>query len=247
MVRKQIYQVTASSKIDYKRKGDDFLKWAMSNKELLKTAVAKTTTFDTDIFDEIWGTALMKVYTALVNRHVEIASIKNYAYTAIKWEFVAEQNRRRRHDNLHIRDYFQPLFVSEEEEKDYRRPPQPTAEEPEFDEVNEKEDTPLSTIPPDIIDEPDESEGRYRAVVRLLDQLKTVLSLEFGEEHAALFWDYMTEKIEATRATNYDDYAKANGYPSKYIGYVVKSAKQFVVSHPDFQHIDKIISSYADN
>lgn len=237
--------MTASSKIDYKRKGDDFLKWATANKELLKTAVAKTTTFDTDIFDEIWGTALMKVYSALVNRHVEVKSIKNYAYTAIKWEFVAEQNRRRRHDNLHIRDYFQPLFVSEEEEGCLHTP-QPTAEEPEFDEVNEKEDTPLSTIPPDIIDEPDESEGRYRAVVRLLDQLKAVLSLEFGEEHAALFWDYMTEKIEATRATNYDDYAKANGYPSKYIGYVVKSAKQFVVSHPDFQHIDKIISSYAD-
>lgn len=240
----------SSSKIDYyQQRGDDFLKWVTTNKELLTTAIAKNTSFDIEIFNEIWGTALAKVYNAITKRHVEVTSLKNYTYTTLRWEYIAEQNRRRRYNNLHVRDYFQPLFTpsDEEEEKGYLHQPQ-QIEEPEFDEVNEKEDTPPSTIPPDIIDEPYCAEERYQAVTAALNHLRNILSLEFGEEYAVMFMDYMAAKSETPpRTTNYDDYAREHGYTPKFLGFIVKSAKQFVTSHPDFQDINKLISSYADN
>lgn len=91
---------------EWEQRGRDFLLWVSDNEKELKKAVRKNITYIEDIFEDVWSSALLKVYDAIVKRHVEIDNLKNYVFTSVKWEYIQWHNRQRRNEQTNLPNHF---------------------------------------------------------------------------------------------------------------------------------------------
>lgn len=97
-------------------KAKEFLEYIAKNEKELKRCLAKNVTYDKDIFDDVFADTIIKVYNTIVKNGTEIDNFKHYFYTALKWEYVLQDNRHKKYKNNQVRDYFDNNDIIEETE-----------------------------------------------------------------------------------------------------------------------------------
>ena len=84
----------------------EFLDYVAKNERRLKRNLRKNITYDNDIFDDVFQTAIIKVYDSIVKNDKWIDDFEQYFFIATKWEYILHDNRARKaraiHDNIDV-------------------------------------------------------------------------------------------------------------------------------------------------
>lgn len=83
---------------------DKFLVWYAENQNEIKRALRKNITFDEELFEDILSDSLIKVYEK-IKTGTEVKSYKDYLFISAKWNFINEQNKLRKRQKQHDRDF----------------------------------------------------------------------------------------------------------------------------------------------
>ena len=75
-------------------RGREFLCFIADNEAELKRAVRKNITYDPELFDDAFHTAIVKVYNAIESGR-DVADFKQYFFITAKWEYINRDNRSR--------------------------------------------------------------------------------------------------------------------------------------------------------
>lgn len=88
-------------------RGREFLDFVATNEAELKRAVRKNITYDPEIFDDAFHTAIVKVYNA-IEAGRDVSDFKQYIFISAKWEYINRANRSRRE-----KGYKRPVSAAE--------------------------------------------------------------------------------------------------------------------------------------
>ena len=88
-------------------RGREFLDFVATNEAELKRAVRKNITYDPELFDDAFHTAIVKVYNAIEGGR-KVSDIKQYIFISAKWEYINRANRNRRE-----KGYKRPVSAAE--------------------------------------------------------------------------------------------------------------------------------------
>lgn len=75
--------------------GMDFLEYVAKNEKRLKKNLRKNITYNEEIFDDVFQTTIVKVYNYIMKGNV-IEDFEKYFFIASKWEYIAEDNKRKK-------------------------------------------------------------------------------------------------------------------------------------------------------
>lgn len=75
--------------------GMDFLEFVAKNEKRLKKNLRKNITYNEEIFDDVFQTTIVKVYNYIMKGNV-IEDFEKYFFIASKWEYIAEDNKRKK-------------------------------------------------------------------------------------------------------------------------------------------------------
>ncbi len=76
--------------------GRDFLDFVVKNDKQLRKNLYKNVTYDGDIFDDVFQTAIVKTYNVIVNKKKEIKDFEQYFFIACKFEYINCDNRKKK-------------------------------------------------------------------------------------------------------------------------------------------------------
>ena len=107
-------------------KAKQFLEWISIDKNTreMKKALAKNTTYNQEIFDDVFQDAIVKVYNSLLNGSV-INDFKAYMFVTLKFNYIQRDNQLRNRQRQEVRfedntdlDFIDDSDLEEEELKD---------------------------------------------------------------------------------------------------------------------------------
>lgn len=87
-------------------KGAAFLQWVAENSKEMRRALRKNCTYDPDLFEDVYNEAILCVHSTIVLNDRYPASIKNYFFSALKFQYRMRQNQGRKREAKYVRDYF---------------------------------------------------------------------------------------------------------------------------------------------
>lgn len=93
--------------------GQRFLLWYADNQEMMRKALRKNITYDEDIFDDVIGETIIKVYNS-IEKGTEIKSYKDFFFICAKFNYINAQNKHRTRQSQHDRDYLHWADIEEE-------------------------------------------------------------------------------------------------------------------------------------
>lgn len=202
---------TTTPDIDYAQRGRDFLKYVSTHEKEIKKGVAKTTTFDPDIYDDVYGTCIMNIYTSIVRNHVEVKSFKMYIYQSLKWAFLAAQNKQKKLRDNSLRNFY---------------------DNPRNNDGCLDYDIDFSDE--DDRDEIETREARQASAERILALMKTQLQEKFGEDWTSAYFHYYSNK-SGHRAYSFERLAQWSQKPLTEVKRTIKQMKDYVNESFDFE------------
>lgn len=84
--------------------GQKFLRWYGENQDEMRKAIRKNITYDEDLFDDVISDTVIRVYKS-IEGGTEVESYKNFFFMCAKFNYINEQNRHRRRQKMHDREY----------------------------------------------------------------------------------------------------------------------------------------------
>lgn len=83
-------------------KGREFLRFVAVHEARLRHNLKKNITYDGRIFDDVFSETVLRVHDSIVSRDLDIKDLEKYFYTASRYQYIIEDNRRREHDVIHV-------------------------------------------------------------------------------------------------------------------------------------------------
>lgn len=77
--------------------GEIFLRWYAENYEMMNKALRKNITYDDDLFDDVMGDTVVKVYNA-IEKGTKIDDYKNFFFISAKFNYINAQKRQRKRE-----------------------------------------------------------------------------------------------------------------------------------------------------
>lgn len=99
--------------------GHEFLEFVAKNEGRLKRNLRKNVTYDNDIFDDVFQTAIVKVYDSIVRNDKWIDDFEQYFFISTKFEYILHDNRARKAKAIH--DKIDAISTMYDEERDEER------------------------------------------------------------------------------------------------------------------------------
>lgn len=84
--------------------GQRFLNWYAENRTFVNRAVRKNITYDSEIFDDVIGDTVVKVYNA-IERGKKVKSFLNFFFICAKFNYINAQKKFRKAKKTHDNDY----------------------------------------------------------------------------------------------------------------------------------------------
>ncbi len=85
---------------------NEFLEYIAANEKRLKKNLRKNITYDDDIFEDVFQTAILKVYDSIVRNDKWIDDFEQYFFISSKYLYILHDNRRKKakaiHDDLSV-------------------------------------------------------------------------------------------------------------------------------------------------
>lgn len=97
------------------QKAREFLQYVAENEKELKYILAKNTTYDKELFDDVFNDTIIKVYNSIIKNGTDVKDYKNYFFISLKWQYILQQNRANKRRNSSVRDFFDNNNIIEEE------------------------------------------------------------------------------------------------------------------------------------
>lgn len=97
------------------QKAREFLQYVAENEKELKYILAKNTTYDKELFDDVFNDTIIKVYNSIIKNGTDVNDYKNYFFISLKWQYILQQNRANKRRNSSVRDFFDNNNIIEEE------------------------------------------------------------------------------------------------------------------------------------
>lgn len=88
------------------RKAREFLEYVSKNIDLLKNNLRKNITFNKNIFDDSLNESIIKVYNSIIKNGTEVKDWKQYFFMASKWNYVMNDNRNKKKQEIEVRGIF---------------------------------------------------------------------------------------------------------------------------------------------
>lgn len=85
-------------------RGKDFLEWYAINQNEMKKAVRKNITYDAELFDDVIGDTIIKVYNS-IEKGNDVKSFKDFFFICAKFNYINAQNKYRNRQAQHDRDF----------------------------------------------------------------------------------------------------------------------------------------------
>ena len=96
--------------MDWEKHKNDFFEFIIKNEKMLQKALKKNITFDPDIFDDVTADTICRIAEYILNKQVYIKDFKNMFFMAAKRQYISEQNKKRKRQQLENRDFFDNIF-----------------------------------------------------------------------------------------------------------------------------------------
>ena len=95
----------------------------------------------------------------------------------------------------------------------------------------------------DIIDDATDKEGQFDEVIKLLDNIKTELSTQFGEFDTEIYLHYFYNKING--GTSYKKVSEKYNITTNQLTKIIRKIKDYINSNTEFNKLYKSIKHYA--
>lgn len=79
----------------------EFLDYIAVNERRLKKNLRKNVTYDDEIFDDVFQTAILKVYNSIVKNDKRVDDFEKYFFIASKFEYILVDNRNKKYKAMH--------------------------------------------------------------------------------------------------------------------------------------------------
>lgn len=79
---------------------NEFLKFVADNETRLKQNLKKNVTYDSDIFDDVFQTSIIKIYNSMVKNDLHIDDFEKYFFIGSKFEYINTDNKRKKLRNV---------------------------------------------------------------------------------------------------------------------------------------------------
>lgn len=84
--------------------GQKFLEWYADNFEAIQKAIRKNITYDEDLFEDVIGDTVIKVYES-IEKGTEVQDYKNFFFISCKFNYINAQNKQRARQAMQDRDF----------------------------------------------------------------------------------------------------------------------------------------------
>lgn len=84
--------------------GQKFLEWYVANEKEMRKALRKNITYDADLFDDVIGETIIKVYNS-IERGTEVVSYKDFFFICAKFNYINAQKKQRNRKNREDREF----------------------------------------------------------------------------------------------------------------------------------------------
>ncbi len=79
---------------------DEFLQYVAANEKRLKNNLRKNVTYDPEIFDDVFQTAIIKIYDSMIRQDLHIEDFEKYFFIGSKFEYINTDNKRKKIRNV---------------------------------------------------------------------------------------------------------------------------------------------------
>ena len=192
----------------------DFLLFVADNDARLRKNLMKNITYDEELFDDVYSSAIIKVYNAIMKGSV-IKDFEQYFFIACKFEYINTQNKHRNMRNMCDRDLLTAVFNGKD--------------------TNE---TKLMCNDNEWVDR----EERNERITDLFNFITDRLNEVFRPDQADIFLIYYKLKTEShgkKAGISYKKLASITGKSVKEITQIIQTIKAFVRKDEQIQELYK--------
>lgn len=79
---------------------NEFLQYIAANEQRLKRNLRKNITYDAEIFDDVYQTAIIKVYDSIIRQDLYVEDFEKYFFISSKFEFINTDRKKRQQRNM---------------------------------------------------------------------------------------------------------------------------------------------------
>ena len=195
---------------------DDFFRFIIENEKELQKALKKNITMDDELFDDVTADTICRIGEYIMNKGIKVNSFKNLFFLAAKRQYIAEQNKKRKLQAIHNRDFFDNIFnglEKKEKQEDlniYRQ---------------------LLFCDEDIV----RDDRRYSKVKELLTYIENKLSEVFLPVEIDIFLIYFILKSNKN-GISYKKMARLTDIDLKFVTSSIQKVKKYVRENEDIQN-----------
>lgn len=195
---------------------DEFFRFIIENEKELQKALKKNITMDDELFDDVTADTICRIGEYIMNKGIKVNSFKNLFFLAAKRQYIAEQNKKRKLQAIHNRDFFDNIFnglEKKEKQEDlniYRQ---------------------LLFCDEDIV----RDDRRYSKVKELLTYIENKLSEVFLPVEIDIFLIYFILKSNKN-GISYKKMARLTDIDLKFVTSSIQKVKKYVRENEDIQN-----------